>query len=59
MIVSFDIKVVLYVLGLAGVAVVSDRLSRFRRVAAPFLGATTLIVGLILLKQSWFQGMLE
>ena len=66
-IVTFDIKVVsLYVLGLAGAVVVSERLSRFRRVAASILGAAMLIVGLVLLKeaaaplaeQPWFQDML-
>ena len=67
-IVTFDIKVVsLYVLGLAGTVVVSERLSRFRRVAASFLGGAMLILGLVLLKDSaaplaeqpWFQDMLE
>ena len=67
-IVTFDIKVVsLYVLGLAGAVVVSERLSRFRRVAASFLGGAMLILGLVLLKdaaaplaeQPWFQDMLE
>ena len=67
-IVTFDIKVVsLYLLGLAGAVVVSERLSRFRRVAASFLGGAMLIVGLVLLKdaaaplaeQPWFQDMLE
>ena len=67
-IVTFDIKVVsLYVLGLAGAIVVSERLSRFRPVAASFLGGAMLIVGLVLLKdaaaplaeQPWFRDMLE
>ena len=67
-IVTFDIKVVsLYVLGLAGAVVVSDRLSRLRPVAASFLGGAMLILGLVLLKeaaaplaeQPWFQDMLE
>ena len=68
MIVTFDIKVVsLYVLGLAGAVVTSERLSSFRRVAASFLGGAMLILGLVLLKdaaaplaeQPWFQDMLE
>ena len=38
-IVTFDIKVIaLYVLGIAGACVVSERLSRYRPVAASFLG---------------------
>ena len=67
-IVTFDIKVVsLYVLGLAGAVVASERLSSFRRVAASFLGGAMLILGLVLLKDAaaplaelpWFQDMLE
>ena len=67
-IVTFDIKVIsLYVLGLAGAAVASERLSRFRPVAASFLGGAMLIVGLVLLtdaaaplaEQPWFRDMLE
>ena len=67
-IVTFDIKVVsLYVLGLAGAVVASERLSSFRRLAASFLGGAMLIFGLVLLKDSaaplaeqpWFQDMME
>ena len=67
-IVTFDIKVIsLYVLGVAGAVVVSERLSRFRRAAASLLGGAMLILGLVLLKdaaaplaeQPWFQDMLE
>ena len=67
-IVTFDIKVVsLYVLGLAGAVVASERLSSFRRLAASFLGGAMLILGLVLLKDSaaplaeqpWFQDMME
>ena len=67
-IVTFDIKVVaLYVLGLSGAAVVSERLSRYRPVAASFLGGAMIILGLVLLKeaatplaeQPWFRDMLE
>ena len=67
-IVTFDIKVVaLYVLGLSGAAIASERLSRFRPIAASFLGGAMLVLGLVLLKdaaaplaqQPWFQDMLE
>ena len=67
-IVTFDIKVVsLYVLGLSGAILVSERLSRFRPVAASFLGGALIILGLVLLKdaaaplaeQPWFRDMLE
>ena len=67
-IVTFDIKVVsLYVLGIAGALVVSERLSSLRPVAASFLGGAMLITGLFLLKdaaaplaqQPWFHEMLE
>ena len=67
-IVTFDIKVAaLYVLGIAGACVASERLSRYRPVAASFLGGAMIIVGLVLLKeaaaplagQPWFREMLE
>ena len=67
-IVTFDIKVVsLYALGIAGAAVASSRLSRFRRVAASFLGGAMIVLGLVLVKdaaaplaeQPWFRGMIE
>ena len=67
-IITFDIKVVsLYVLGIAGAAVVSERLSRFRPVAASFLGGALIILGLVLVKdaaaplaeQPWFRELLE
>ena len=67
-IVTFDIKVVaLYALGIAGAAVASDRLSRFRPAAASFLGAALIVLGLVLVKdaaaplsgQPWFRGLLE
>lgn len=67
-IVTFDIKVVsLYVLGIAGAVVVSERLARFRPVAASLLGGTFIILGLVLLKdaaaplagQPWFRELLE
>ena len=68
LIVTFDIKLVaLYVLGLAGAVMVSERLSRYRPIAASFLGGAMIIFGLVLLKdaaaplaqQPWFQDMLE
>ena len=67
-IVTFDIKVVaLYVLGLSGAVMASERLSRYRPIAASFLGGAMLILGLVLLKdaaaplaqQPWFRDMLE
>ena len=67
-IVTFDIKVVsLYALGIAGAAVASDRLSRFRPVAASFLGGAMIVLGLVLVKdaaaplaeQPWFREMIE
>ena len=67
-IVTFDIKVIaLYVLGIAGACVVSKRLSRYRSLAASFLGGAMIIVGLVLLKeaaaplaeQPWFRELLE
>ena len=67
-IVTFNIKIVaLYVLGLSGAVLVSERLSRFRHAAASFLGGALIILGLVLLKeaagplaeQPWFRAMLE
>lgn len=67
-IVTFDIKVVaLYSLGIAGAAVASNRLSRFRPVAASFLGGAMIVLGLVLVKdaaapfaeQPWFREMIE
>ena len=67
-IVTFDIKVVsLYVLGIAGAVAVSERLSRFRPVAASFLGGALIVLGLVLVKdaaaplaeQTWFRELLE
>ena len=68
MIVTFDIKVAsLYVLGIAGAAMTSERMSKFRPVAASFFGGAMIILGLTLLKdaaaplaeQPWFRTMLE
>ena len=67
-IVTFDIRIVsLYVLGVTGAAVASDRLSRFRPFAASFLGGALIILGLVLVKDSaaplaeqpWFRGMIQ
>ncbi|MDE0523525.1 MAG: Na/Pi symporter [Boseongicola sp.] len=67
-IVTFDIKVVsLYVLGLAGAAVASDRLAGFRPVAASFLGGAMIVLGLVLVKDAaaplaeapWFREMID
>ena len=66
-IVTFDIKVAAsYVLGAASIAMASERLSRYRNVAASFLGGAMIVVGLVLLQeaaaplagQPWFQRML-
>lgn len=66
MVVTLDIKVVaLYVLGLCGAVVASDRLAKYRAVAASFLGGAMIIFGLVLLKdaaaplaeQPWFGNM--
>ena len=68
MIVTFDIKVVaLYVLGLCGAVVASDRMSRYRPLASAFLGGAMIVLGLVLLKeaaaplaqQPWFGDMLD
>ncbi|MCY4548940.1 MAG: Na/Pi symporter [Defluviicoccus sp.] len=67
-IVTFDIKVVsLYVLGIAAAVVVTERLSKFKPVAASFLGGAFIILGLVLIKdaaaplaeQPWFRELLE
>ena len=67
LIVTFNIKLAaFYVLGIAGIAMASERLSRYRSVAASFLGGAMIVVGLFLVKeaaaplagQPWFRGML-
>ena len=67
-IVTFDIKVVaFYLLGLSAAVVASERLSRYRPIAAAFFGGAMLVLGLVLLKdaaaplaqQPWFRDMLE
>ena len=66
-VVTFDIKVLaLYLLGISGAVMASERLSRYRPIAASFLGGAMLILGLVLLKdaaaplaqQPWFRVML-
>lgn len=66
MLVTFDVQAVsLLVLGISGAMVVSERLHRYRSVAASFLGGSMLILGLVLLKESaaplaeepWFRDM--
>lgn len=68
LIVTFDIKTAsLFVLGLAGMAVASEAVSKYRSLAAAFLGGAMIVLGLTLLKdaaaplsgQPWFQDMLE
>ena len=68
LIVTFDVKVsALYVLGVSGIVVASERLSRYRPIAASLLGGGMLILGLVLLKdaaaplaqQPWFREMLD
>ena len=67
-IVTFDIKVIaLFLLGLSGAVMASERLSKYRPIAASFFGAAMLILGLVLLKdaaaplaqQPWFRDMFE
>lgn len=68
MIVTFDIKVIaLYVLGIAGAAAASERMSGYRALAGSFLGGAMIVLGLVLLKdaaaplaeQPWFRGLLQ
>lgn len=68
MIVTFDIKVAaLYIVGLAGAVVATERLARYRAIAASFLGGALIILGLILLREAaapladepWFREMME
>ena len=67
MIVTFDIKTAaLFVLGLAGIAAVSERLSKYRSVSASLFGGAMLVLGLVLLKEAaaplaeapWFREMM-
>ena len=68
MFVTFDIWTLsLFVLGIAGMAVASEALSKYRWLAASFLGGAMIILGLTLLKDAaaplsqepWFREMLE
>lgn len=66
LVVTFDIELIsMCVLGVAGVAMISERLSRYRAIAASFFGGAMIILGPVLLKQAvapladepWFGGM--
>ena len=68
MIVTFDIKMVaLYVVGLAGAVVATERLAQYRAIAGSFLGGAMIILGLVLLREAaaplaeepWFREMVE
>lgn len=68
MIVTFDIKIAaLYVIGLAGAVVATERLARYRAVAGSFLGGAMIILGLVLLREAaaplaeepWFRETVE
>ena len=68
MIVTFDIRVAaLYIVGLAGAVMVSERLARYRAIAGSLLGGAMIILGLALLREAaaplaqepWFQEMVE
>ena len=67
-IVTFDVRIVaLFLLGLSGLALASKSLSRYRPIAAAFLGGALVVFGLTLLKESaaplsdhpWFRDMME
>ena len=59
--------IALYVLGLGGGAVISERLARYRPMALSFLGGAMIILGLVLIKDAaaplaeepWFRELLE
>ena len=66
MIVTFDIKVAaLYIVGLAGAVVATERFARYRAIAGSFLGGAMIILGLVLLREAaaplaeepWFREM--
>ena len=68
LIVTLDIRTAsLFVLGIAGMAVATEAMSKYRSVSASFLGGAMIVLGLTLLKdaaaplsgQPWFQDMLE
>ncbi len=68
MIVTFDIKMVaLYVVGIAGTVVATERLSNYRAIAGSFLGGAMIILGLVLLREAaaplagelWFRDIVE
>ena len=57
----------LYIIGVAGAVVATERLARYRAIAASFLGGALIILGLILLRETaapladepWFREMME
>ena len=52
MIATFDIKMLaLYVVGIAGAVVATERLSKFRAVAGSFFGGAMVILGLVLVRE--------
>ena len=68
LVVTFDVKVLaLYVLGVSGVVMASERLSRFRTLAASFFSGGLLVLGLVVLQdaaaplaeRAWFLAMLD
>ena len=67
MIATFDIKMLaLYVVGIAGAMVVTERLSKFRAIAGSFLGGGMVILGLVLVREAaapladepWFRDLM-
>ena len=67
MIATFDIKMfALYVVGIAGAMVVTERLSKFRAIAGSFLGGGMVILGLVLVREAaapladepWFRDLM-
>ena len=67
MIATFDIKMLaLYVVGIAGAAVATERLSKFRAIAGSFLGGGMVILGLVLVREAaapladepWFRDLM-
>ena len=53
LVVTLDIEVVaLYVLGVAGAVLISERASRFRPVAASLFGGAMIVLGLVLVKNA-------
>ena len=68
MVITFDVKIIaLYIVGIAGFMVASERFSKYRTIAASFLGGAMIILGLVLLReaaapladQPWFRHSME